>query len=83
MVVMVRKQRKQPAPYTSTRPPPVAAESLQTTFPPNYYASHGSDYDLEKKILEEVNEEKESKHKDGDSLDTSIPQEHSGDEAGM
>ena len=83
LVAMVRKQSKRSLPYTSTHSPPVAVDSLQTTIPPNYYTSRETDYDLEKKTLEEVNKGKESKHEDGDFRDTSIPQEHSGDEAGM
>ena len=78
---MVKKQSKRPLVYTNSTP--AAADSLEPTFPPNYYASHGTDYDIEKENLEEANEEKESKHEDGDSLDKSIPQEQSGDEAGM
>ena len=78
--MMVRKQSKRQ--LLCTNSPLIATDSLQPTFPPNYYASHETDYTTEKENLEEISEGKrDSNHED--SLDASFPQEHSDDEAGM
>ena len=80
MIIMVRKQSKRQFLYTHSSPP-ATMDSLPTS-PPNYYTSHKSAYEMEKEKLKEVIEErKDAKQEDENSLVT--PQDQSCDETGM